>query len=406
MKGGAIYVLVANRENNERLSLGDRWEKKELLAIRSKEKFHCPECNEQVILKLGSKKIWHFSHLPGSCCEYQYDRESAYHLSGKLQLYNWLKQQGINAELEKYDPEAKQKPDITCDWKGKKYAIEFQSSIIPEELFVKRTITYFKNGYIPIWIAAESLIKRTGTNTISLNNFLYLFIRRTGHHCHIPVYCPLAGQFIDVNGVIPITSRKIITQLDVHSLQNISVNHLFFPLQKKYPKVKTWHAELQKFKSRYTLYPGSYQNSFLRELYHNRLNLLHLPPEIGLPIHSSPLVDTPALIWQTFLYLDIFRYKKEGDIVSFTQVINAFAKRVKRGQIKLRSLPLAGKMDYTQVVFDYVILLTKISVLVQLNESRFKVDRRMYFSTTMAEQHKAEYIFYRKYGNIIEAELI
>jgi competence protein CoiA len=401
-----MNVLVANRENNERLSLGDSWEKKELMAIRSKENFHCPECNEQVIMKLGSKRIWHFSHLPGSSCEYQYDRESAYHLSGKLQLYNWLKQQGINAELEKYDPEAKQKPDITCDWQGKKYAIEFQSSIIPEELFVKRTRRYFENGYIPIWIAAGNLIKRTGTYTIALNNFLYLFIRRPGHHWHIPVYCPLSGQFIDMNGVIPITSRKIITQLDVHSIQNVSVDHLLFPLHKKYPKVKTWHAELQKFKSRYTLYPGSYQNPFLRELYHNRLNLLNLPPEIGLPVQSSPFVDTPAAIWQTYLYLDVFRYKKEGDLVTFAQVINAFTKRVKRGQIMLRSLPLAENIDYTRVVFDYVLLLTKISVLDQLNESRFKVNRKIYFSTTMEEQRKTEDNFYRKYGNMIEAALI
>ena len=110
-------------------------------------------------MKLGSKKIWHFSHLAGGRCQYEYDRESEYHLSGKLMLYNWLKKQGIDAELEHMDSQMKQKPDIAFELHNQKYAIEFQCSVIPSEIFEKRTKTYFTHGVIPIWIAAESLIK-------------------------------------------------------------------------------------------------------------------------------------------------------------------------------------------------------------------------------------------------------
>ncbi|MFT9599409.1 competence protein CoiA, partial [Mesobacillus sp.] len=114
-------MLVAYKSDGKRLSLGERWEKSDLIGIRSREKFHCPVCGEEVVMKLGSKKIWHFSHLSGGSCHYEYDRESEYHLSGKLQLFNWLKKQGINAELESFDPQMKQKPDIAFDLQNQKY---------------------------------------------------------------------------------------------------------------------------------------------------------------------------------------------------------------------------------------------------------------------------------------------
>jgi len=396
-------VLVANRKNGTRLSLSDQWNKKDLIKLRSKEKFCCPQCKEEVILKLGTKKIWHFSHLPGSLCEHQHERETNYHLAGKLQLYDWLKKQGINAELEKFDPAAKQKPDIVFDWQGKRYAIEFQCSTIPEELFVKRTAGYFENGYIPIWIAAGNLIKRTGTKAVSMNNFLYLFIRRPRHDWNILAYCPLSGQFINLNGAIPISSRKTITQLEIHSINKVTVNHLINPNVKSYQVLKSWQYEMQKFKSRYLMYPGSHQNHFLQELYRSNLNLLSLPSEIGLPVFSGPYIETPALIWQTYLYLDIFRHLNEDDLISCVQVLNAFNYRVRRGQIKLRQLPAAGKGNYSMVVSEYMLLLTKISVMTQISDSLFKLNRKMNIPNSIIEQREKEEYFYKRYGNIIEA---
>lgn len=59
-------MLVANTSDGKRLSLGEKWGKSDLIGIRSKEKFHCPECSQEVVMKLGSKKIWHFAHLAGA----------------------------------------------------------------------------------------------------------------------------------------------------------------------------------------------------------------------------------------------------------------------------------------------------------------------------------------------------
>lgn len=398
-------MLVANRNNGGRLSLGDRWDKKELIEIRSHEKFHCPECKEEVILKLGSKKIWHFSHLAGSMCEYKYDRESEYHLSGKLQLYNWLKKQGIHAELEKFDPQIRQKPDIAFYSKGQRYAIEFQCSAIPEQLFVKRTKTYLENEYIPIWIAAANLIKRTRSNVVSMNNFLYLFLRRPLHTWNIPSFCPISGQFINLHGVIPVTSQKTLTHLEVQPIHQISLNQLLSPTEKQFSIIKDWQAENQRMKSHYMLYPGAHQNPFLQELYQNRLSLLTLPSEIGLPVLSSPYIETPPIIWQTFLYLDVFRHYKKGDLIKYSSVLDSFKKRLNRGKIQLRNLPLAGHRDFLYPLAEYVLLLTKVSFLSRINSGTLKVNREIVIPSTIEEQIKAEKEFYRRHQNKITEAL-
>lgn len=394
-------MLVANTSDGKRLSLGEKWGKSDLIGIRSTEKFHCPECSQEVVMKLGSKKIWHFAHLAGGSCQYEYDRESEYHLSGKLQLFNWLKKQGIDAELEHFDQQMKQKPDIAFEFQNQKYAVEFQCSVIPEEIFEKRTQTYLHYGVIPIWVAAETLIKRKKNNVVSINNFLYLFVRQTRHSWNIPAFCPVSGQFINLNGAIPITSKKTITNLKVNSLNQYSVVELLSPIERPFPILKTWQAENQKLKSRYLTSPGAWQNPFLKELYRNHLTLLTLPSEIGLPVRSSPYIETPSLIWQTFLYLDVFRHYKRGDIIIYAKIREAFDRRVSRKEIKLRTLPVARQRDHWYALAEYVFLLTKVSYLERIDSGKVRVLREIIIPASIDEQIKAEANFFTKYRNEI-----
>lgn len=399
-------MLVANKKNGEKLSLGDSWDKKELTAARAKEKFFCPECNEEVIMKLGSRRIWHFSHQAGSSCQSEFERESEYHLSGKLQLFQWLKKQGINAELERYDSLIRQKPDIAFEWQGKKYAVEFQCSIIPEELFIKRTQRYHEGGYTPIWIAAENLIKRTGTNAVSLSNFLYLFIRRPRKTWNITAFCPLTSQFIELHHLITVSSRKTINTLEIHPLSNYSADDLIFPDKKNIRFLRTWQTELQKYKFRYLTYPGSYHNPFLNELYKNHLNMLLLPPEIGLPVFSNPYIETPPLIWQMYLYLDVFRFFKKGDFFTLSQVESAFFNRVRRQQIKLRKLPAVEKDGHRQAIEQYLHLLVEVAVLAKVNSSGYRMVCQMKIPATHEEQAEAQTLFYKKYDSRIEGAIL
>ncbi|WP_210364557.1 competence protein CoiA family protein [Bacillus sp. REN3] len=389
-------MLIANRKSGEKLSLAERWKKEELSAIRNKEKFYCPECNEEVILKLGSKRIWHFSHQAGSSCESQYERESDYHLSGKLKLFEWLVKQGIDAELEKFDPLVRQKPDIAFSWNGKKYALEYQCSVIPEELFIKRTVRYLENGYIPIWIAAGSLIKRAGAHTFSLSPFLYLFLRRTDGSWTFPAFCPITEQFIHLHSLLPVSSRRAIATPVVSSLSKSSIRHLIMPTFPSKPFLKQWKAELQRFKARYMKYPSAYGDPFLRELYEHRLNIHSLPPEIGLPLFSGIYIETPSLIWQAYLYLDVFRYLKKGESVEYSDIRAAFLKRINRQQIRFRKLPNHQGGNGGDVLDEYLLLLTELSILRKINPQRLKMIEERTVQLTVEEQMRQVDRFYQK----------
>ena len=63
-------------------------------------------------MKLGSQRIEHFAHQKDSQCTESYERESDYHINGKLQLFQWLEMQNLSPVLEPYYQSIRQRPDI------------------------------------------------------------------------------------------------------------------------------------------------------------------------------------------------------------------------------------------------------------------------------------------------------
>ena len=127
---GEDKLLTAKLVSGEVISLGANYERLELQKLRDKENFFCRSCSERVILKLGTKRIFHFAHEKGASCTEEFERESEYHMSGKLKLFQWLTDQGISAELECYFPAIKQRADIAFQFEGKTYCLEYQCSKI------------------------------------------------------------------------------------------------------------------------------------------------------------------------------------------------------------------------------------------------------------------------------------
>ena len=172
-------MLTARTKSGTIFSLSNDYEKENLLILRNNEKFFCPVCGEAVSLKLGNQRIYHFAHRSGTVCSDFHESESLYHINGKLQLFQWLHMQGIPAELEYYDSMIGQRPDIMFDFGGNRYALEYQCSPIPEEIFIKRTQSYIQHHYIPLWIIGSKHIKAKRSNVFSLSNFDYFFLRKT-----------------------------------------------------------------------------------------------------------------------------------------------------------------------------------------------------------------------------------
>src|SRR5699024_9228468 len=131
---------------------------KEITILR-KEKFYCPQCLERVMIRAGPKTIPHFAHHRHSNCP-SHKGESEYHETGKLILFQWLKQQQLHVQLEAFLPGIKQIPDILVTINNKRIAIEFQCSKIRVSDIIQRNKGYEKLKIIPIWILGEKLLKR------------------------------------------------------------------------------------------------------------------------------------------------------------------------------------------------------------------------------------------------------
>lgn len=105
----------------------------------------CPECRHKVICRHGQYKQPYFAHT-----DHQHDHggpETAEHVKGKKQLFDWLTSQGWQVEIEHYLGQIQQRPDIMAQRDGQRLIIEFQCSPLSVERLAIRN-----NGYRQIGI--------------------------------------------------------------------------------------------------------------------------------------------------------------------------------------------------------------------------------------------------------------
>ncbi|WP_236564791.1 competence protein CoiA family protein [Cytobacillus firmus] len=341
-----------------------------LQQYREKHNFFCPECKEKVIMKIGKKRIPHFSHSKGSECPERYERESEYHISGKVLLFKWLKKKGLNPTLEPYYPEISQRPDISVHYEGVHYALEYQCSSISEELFIKRTEAYFQAGIVPIWILAGKSIKRIGKSKISLSGFQYLFLRQTpSGHWVIPSFCPTTKSFINIHNIQPLTVRNACAHYDVKPIFHAEADILFDPYFKNDINIDEWKKEVRKIKNSLSQNSGAIKNNFLQYLYSRSIAPAFLPPEIGLPVRHSPFIETSPIQWQSYLFMDIIGKERP---FSLPQMIAAFRDRVKNNDLKIRSIPLIKTGSDILAIKEYLDVLINLNIVKHAEKGLYK----------------------------------
>ncbi|MDM5226575.1 competence protein CoiA family protein [Cytobacillus sp. NJ13] len=363
-------MLVAATEKGVRISLLGSRSIPDLQQYREKHTFFCPECKAEVIMKIGNKRIPHFSHKKGSECPESYERESEYHISGKLLLFQWLKKKGLNPILEPYYPDISQRPDIGVHYEGVNYALEYQCSIISEELFKKRSQAYFQSGIVPIWILAGKNIKRIGKSKISLSAFQYFFLRQTASgNWVIPSFCPHTKSFINIRQIQPLTVRNAYANYDVKTISHADADFLFDPYFKNDLNISEWKNEIRKIKNFLAQNSGAYKNNFLQDLYSRSIAPAFLPPEIGLPVRHSPFIETPPIQWQTYLYMDVIGKERP---FSHARMVAAFRNRVKNSDIKVRSIPLIQTGSEVLAVKEYLDVLINLNIVKQTGNGLYK----------------------------------
>ncbi|MFB6465348.1 competence protein CoiA [Cytobacillus sp. Hz8] len=383
-------MLTAKMKNGKLLCLADGMSKAELKNLKREEKFFCPQCSEKVILKMGSKRITHFAHEKGHLCSRDYDRESEYHLQGKLHLYQWLKKQALEPQIEYFIASINQKPDLTFSYEGQKYVIEFQCSTIPEELFMKRTKLYLEHSIQPIWMMAGKNIRRVADGRVKLSSFDYLFTRRSSDFISfISAYCPITNKLILLKNIYPTSIRSAITQFSIQSLSNCDVKEIISPQFSSAIDFTFWQQQINRMKIHLMLRPTPIQRRFLQELYENHLNVQLLPPITGIPTRQSIFIETPAFIWQSYILIDVFLKKRIGQLISRKQVFLTFLSRYRRKEITIRKLPLIGVGNMQLWIREYLDELTRIGCLKKVDEEYYLV-RNIQLASNLEEQRRME----------------
>lgn len=370
-------MFIAKRDSGELFSVATRTDRNFLLKLRNKETFYCPGCKAKVILKLGTKRIFHFAHLRGSECVYQVEPESEYHLSGKWQLYKWLQKQQLDPILEPYEEKIKQRPDILFHYKNKTYVIEFQCSPINEQLFSKRTRQYLENGYIPIWILGAKQLNRKSTHLFSLSDFHSLFLtEQRNKQWTIKSYCPETENFIILQHITSVSTRNVVAKVNVTKIAEISIDEFLLQTMNRFSvhtMLAEWWDRMETHKRHYPLNRWAYRDPLLRELYEQGLSMPQLSPAIGLPLPSSMFIQTSPIIWQTYIYLDIFHCKNRGELIYLQDVYRNFQKRVTQKEITVRKLVFFKSGHYYDTIREYIHLLVQVSLLTELDRDTFKL---------------------------------
>ncbi|UII57025.1 competence protein CoiA [Cytobacillus spongiae] len=398
-------LLTAINKNGDAIRLGVHLSRFQLTELKRQESFHCPVCGGALYLKIGRKKIPHFAHQKATNCLEHFERESEYHMLGKLQLFDALEQTGVKPTLEPYFHTIKQRPDICFSYGTKLYAVEFQCSTIPEEIFIKRTEQYQQQGITPVWILGGNRLKRKSANTVSLSGFDYLFLSDRGDF-HIPYYCPSTTRLIFLQNPHPISTTKALLSLSIYALSALTVLKIVSHIHQPSPLENSWREMVEKYKREYSYFQGRRKDPILMELYQNHLPFHLLPAVIGLPVTFAFFIETSPIVWQAYLYLDVFQHRLKGQIVTFQQAYQSFKIRVRKRQIRLRVLPLVMEGNASLAVMDYLCLICELGYLKKVGTSSFQVVKEMNSPVSSDEFSKVSKEFYESYSNLLGKRLM
>jgi competence protein CoiA len=141
-------MLVANRFDNSRCIAFE--------TEKSEAPFHCPSCEDEVILKKGKLREHHFAHKPPFDCQYGIG-ESQIHYKIKRELYSAL---SVHPNCKKCELERILKgvrPDVSLYIGKYPVAIEIQKTRININYIIRRTIRYADLGIYLLWILTDNM---------------------------------------------------------------------------------------------------------------------------------------------------------------------------------------------------------------------------------------------------------
>ncbi|WP_158231928.1 MULTISPECIES: competence protein CoiA [unclassified Sporosarcina] len=290
---------------------------------RKNETYYCPQCKEQVLLKVGEIVIPHFAHLKQTTCRDSFSEgESPTHLLGKIQLYELFSQLHLQTKMEPYLPAIRQRPDLLVTWQNEQIPIEFQCSTIPIARILERNAGYHTVNMLPIWIVLTPP-KVQDTSAVVLTYQLTQFQQHFIRHIHSSTkeklsvfltYNPSKQQFHYLSHFIHLRGTAFAM---CHSVMRIKHQTIPFAIPAT-PSTKDIEELTRQYQSALRKYLRSVigynqrgiHHRFLRACYEMRVQPILLPAWIGVPTFGQAAFTESDCEWQLLLIAAIRQTRK------------------------------------------------------------------------------------------------
>ncbi|WP_100373494.1 competence protein CoiA [Bacillus sp. FJAT-45037] len=393
-------MLTAKLKDGSLFSMAGDWTYDQLKQMRQDVPFYCPCCQAELQLKLGMKKQWHFAHKKDHTCTVQSEHESLYHLQGKRQLYEWLKNQGLKVALEVYLPLIRQRPDLLFKDQDQLYALEYQCSPIDLPQLEKRTRGYKQLGMIPIWILGGNRLTRLGSNTYTIKAFeWYMNTLNRERFPQINYYCSEQKKWMSLLHTTPYSSNKVLASLHQSLPDQLTYSDLLDNFTDHSPLKDQWLYVKKNWRYfRPKPYPSPTERYFQQLLYHHRVPPSHFPIEAGWPTKSYEIIETAPHIWQSYFLFACLLSKPLHQPITISSILSCFTNNQLYRWLKLR--PMYESPSIHEAVLGYLDFLVRIGFLTKVpgSSDMYYRLREPLIPTSTEEAIKRDAQLTNKYG--------
>lgn len=396
-------MLIAQDQEGNYIDLVNGIDSSLLEIWRTTKEFFCPQCQEKVMIKAGKIKIAHFSHYRHSDCQTSFSEpESARHLQGKKDLYLFFKQNSTCVQLEAFLPKINQRPDLLVQMNEKRYAIEFQCSIISPELIQKRTEGYKKLGIIPIWIYGGTL-HSNHHQFLTLSSFQLSLTKFYSSNLILPCYDPEKQTLQFLTQITKVTENKYATKRVV-----LPLRHVRAPISLDIPTYSfpnlTWLNMKDKWITQRIRYGNLYDDIFLKTIYEQGDHLSTIPVICGIPVKFMETIKEHPIEWQYYIYCNVFKRLEIGDKISLKFIYYKLRQAINQKKITIQTIEQKVNNLWEQAVADYFHVLTKLNYLLPLTDDLFIMKKEILAYQSIEEQSENEYVLFKQHEAFLKRE--
>ena len=394
-------MLIAIDEQGNYTHLINDMDSSLIESWRTTKEFFCPQCREKLIIKAGKIKITHFSHYRHSDCQTSFSEpESARHLQGKKDLYLFFKQNSSKVELEPYLRQINQRPDLLVQMNEKRYAIEFQCSVISPEMIQQRTEGYKKIGIIPIWIFGGTLPPQ---RLLTLSTFQLSMTRFYSSNLILLCYDPDKQNLQFLTQITKITESKYDTKSLVLPLQNVRVP-IFLDLPAYSFSNNQWLNLKHKWITQRIRYGNLIDDPFLKTVYEQGEHPSAIPIICGIPVKFMETIKEHPIEWQYYIYCDSFKRLKVGDKISLKFIYYKFRQAIKQKKITIQTIEQTVNHLWEQAIKEYFHVLTKLNYVLPLTDDLYMMKQEFIAEQSVELQSNNEKLLFQQSDPFLKRE--